>query len=110
MKTLALALVLFVSGLAHAASIQLNWLQSTSPNIAFNSVYRSNVQGGTYTLFFATNAPAISFLDSNVDNDPVHCYVVTATDTNGVESGFSNQSCVRLTVKTPTQLKAVPAP
>jgi hypothetical protein len=70
--------------------ITLRWTQSTSPNLQYNRVYRSNTSGGPYTLV-AQFAPKTSY------NDPVaggqtRYYVVTAVNTSGGESALSNQA------------------
>jgi hypothetical protein len=70
--------------------ITLRWTQSTSPNLQYNRVYRSDTSGGPYTLV-AQFAPKTSY------NDPVaggltRYYVVTAVNTSGGESAFSNQA------------------
>jgi cellulose 1,4-beta-cellobiosidase len=70
--------------------ITLRWTQSNSPNLQFNRIYRSNTSGGPYTLV-AQVAPRTSY------NDPVaggqtRYYVVTAVNTSGGESSYSNQA------------------
>ena len=70
--------------------ITLRWTQSTSPGLQFNRVYRSTTSGGPYTMV-AEFAPRTSYNDS-VAGGQTRYYVVTAVNTGGVESAFSNQA------------------
>jgi len=70
--------------------ITLRWTQSTSPNLQYNRVYRSNTSGGPYT-FVAQFAPKTIYNDS-VAGGSTRYYVVTAVNTSGAESPNSNQA------------------
>ena len=72
-------------------SVSLNWVASTSSNVIGYKVYRANSSGGVYALL-AANVTATSFNDTNVQSGLTYFYVVTAVDTNGLESGYSNQT------------------
>lgn len=110
MKSFLVSLLLFVSMAAHAASITLTWQQSTSPNIAFNTVYRAAVKGGPYTVVYAANAPTVQWEDDSIIGGQLYCYVVTATSTDGVESLYSNQACLSIATKPPFALKTTATP
>ena len=89
-----LTLLLFC-GLAYGTespSIKLTWTQSISPNIAFNSVYRS-VNGGKPALLYVTNEPVVTYIDTNVESGYKYCYSVTATNTDGTQSKNSVVVC-----------------
>ncbi len=63
-------------------------------NLAGYVVYRSSTSGGPYTKIGVTVANIISYIDVfNVpDNTTLtYFYVVTAYNTNGNESGYSNE-------------------
>jgi hypothetical protein len=75
---------------AGKAKISLRWKQSTSPNLQFNRIYRSNTSGGPYTLV-AQVAPKTSYNDP-VPSGATRFYVVTAVNTSGGESPVSNQA------------------
>ena len=70
--------------------ITLRWTQSTSPNLQFNRIYRSNTSGGPYTQI-AQIAPKTVYND-NVAAGATRYYVVTAVNTSGAESAASNQA------------------
>lgn len=70
--------------------ITLRWTQSTSANLQYNRVYRSDTSGGPYTLV-AQLAPRISYSDA-VAGGLTRYYVVTAVNASGGESAFSNQA------------------
>jgi hypothetical protein len=71
--------------------IKLAWTQSTSPNITTNRVYRSTTSGGPYTLVTSI-AATTSYTDSGLTTGKTYYYVVTAVDSNGVESPGSNEA------------------
>jgi len=71
-------------------NIRLNWKKSTSPNITQNKVYRSTVNGGPYTLI-ATIPAATSYTDTGLTIRTTYYYVVTAVNSSGQESAYSNQ-------------------
>jgi hypothetical protein len=72
----------------------LNWIQSSSPNIVQNRIYRSTTAGGPYTLIQTMNAAA-SYSDFSVLRHATYYYVVTAIDGSGAESAYSNEARVR---------------
>src|SRR5262245_52607951 len=70
--------------------VTLHWVQSTSPNITQNKVYRSITgSGGPYSLR-ATTSATTSHTDSGLTSGQQYFYVVTAVNSSGQESGFSN--------------------
>jgi fibronectin type 3 domain-containing protein len=78
---------------ASKRKITLNWTQSTSANIQFNKMYRSSASGGPYT--FLTQLSARTSYSDSVSSGTTYYYVVTAVNTSGVESAYSNQSSAR---------------
>jgi len=74
-------------------TIDLQWVQSPTPGVASNGVYRRLMNGGTYppSPTYTINANT-SFRDSQVSRGVSYCYEVTAINANG-ESGRSNESC-----------------
>jgi hypothetical protein len=73
-------------------SVSLSWAASTSANVAGYNVYRGTVSGGPYTAVNTTLVSQTSFADSNVTAGQTYYYVVTAVDTSGNQSSFSNQA------------------
>jgi cellulose 1,4-beta-cellobiosidase len=79
---------------AQRGKIKLTWTQSTSPNITNNKVYRSTTSGGPYTLVTSI-AAATTYTDTGLTSGTTYYYVVTAVDSNGVESPYSNQASAK---------------
>jgi len=75
-------------------AIDLQWVQSVTPGITNNKIYRRLMNGGTYpTAPTATiSPPATSYRNSNLVSRTGYCYVVTASNANG-ESARSNEAC-----------------
>jgi hypothetical protein len=71
--------------------INLSWLQSTSPGVTQNKVYRSITSGGPYTLV-TTIAAATSYQNTGLTSGQTYHYVVTAVNSSGLESPASNQA------------------
>ena len=71
-------------------SVDLSWIASSSSNVAGYNVYRAGVSGGPYASVASAN-PGSTFADGSVQSGQTYYYVVTAVDTNGAESVYSNQ-------------------
>ena len=69
-------------------SVDLTWNASMGA-VGYN-VYRGTVSGGLYTLLTGAPITTTSFTDTNVQSGQAYYYVVTALNSNGVESTFSN--------------------
>ena len=70
----------------------LHWIQSTSPNITQNKIYRSTTgSGGPYSLR-ATISAATADTDTGLTSGQQYFYVVTAVNGSGQESAISNYS------------------
>jgi HYDIN/CFA65/VesB family protein/Ig-like domain-containing protein/centrosomal CEP192-like protein/immunoglobulin I-set domain protein len=79
------------TGLAQANhSVSLSWSPSTSTVIGYNS-YSSTISGGPYTKLNTTRVPATTYTDTTVQAGLTYYYVVTAVDSNNVESAFSTE-------------------
>ena len=74
-------------------TIDLQWVQSPTPGVTTNGVYRRLMSGGSYPTSptYIINANT-SFRDSQVSRGVSYCYKVTAINANG-QSGPSNESC-----------------
>jgi hypothetical protein len=93
--------VSFVSNTANALSMQvygtgtasasLSWLPSTSVVSGYN-VYRSRISGGPYHRLTPALDMGTTYKDSGLLGGVTYYYVVTAVDSQGVESGYSNQA------------------
>ncbi len=79
-------------------SVTLSWSPSTSVVVGYN-VYRGTQSGGPYTKLTSSPIPTSTYTDSTVQAGQTYFYVVTAVDSNNVESPPSNQ--VSATIPTP---------
>ncbi len=71
-------------------SATLRWTASTSTVSGYN-VYRGTVSGGPYTKINSSLVAALTYTDSTVQSGATYYYVITAVDSGGNESAFSNQ-------------------
>jgi cellulose 1,4-beta-cellobiosidase len=73
-------------------TINLQWVQSITPGITQNSIYR-RTSGGTYpSTPLATINSTTSYRDASATSRTTFCYVVTATGGGG-GSAISNEAC-----------------
>jgi Abnormal spindle-like microcephaly-assoc'd, ASPM-SPD-2-Hydin/Immunoglobulin I-set domain len=75
---------------ATAHSAMLGWTASTSTVSGYN-VYRGTVSGGPYTKINSALVTTTTNTDSTVLSGLTYFYVVTALDSNNVESAYSNE-------------------
>jgi hypothetical protein len=75
-------------------AIDLQWVQSVTPGIRNNNIYRRLMNGGTYpsSPTATISPPNTSYRDSNLVSRTGYCYVVTASNASG-ESARSNEAC-----------------
>ena len=74
-------------------AIDLQWVQSVTPGIANNKIYRRLMNGGAYPSSpTVTIGPATSYRNSSLVSRTGYCFVVTASNANG-ESLRSNEAC-----------------
>jgi predicted phage tail protein len=71
-------------------SVDLSWGASSSSSVQGYNVYRAGVSGGPYAAVVSANS-ATTFVDGSVLSGQTYYYVVTAVDTSGMESAYSNQ-------------------
>jgi probable HAF family extracellular repeat protein len=74
--------------------VSLTWKQSTSAGVTQNRIYRSTTSGGGYTLR-ATISAGQSFSDTGLSNRVTYYYRVTAVNSSGKESTYSNQASAK---------------
>jgi hypothetical protein len=83
--------VLGAGVIAGTHNVQLGWSASTSSVIGY-FVYRGNISGGPYTRVTASPVNSLAFTDASVNLAATYYYVVTAVDSAGFESVFSNET------------------
>lgn len=73
-------------------SVDLSWTASTTSTVSGYKVYRSTTSGGPYTNLNANPVTSTIYTDQNVTSGATYFYVVTAVDSSGAESGYSNEA------------------
>ena len=72
-------------------SVALSWDASTSQVAGYN-LYRGTVSGGPYTKINSGLDASTNYSDASVQSGQTYYYVTTAVDSQGTESGYSNQA------------------
>ena len=72
-------------------SVALAWNASTSSSVVGYNVYRGTVAGGPYTQINSALDATTSETDSTVQGGQTYYFVVTAVDSTGAESSYSNE-------------------
>jgi hypothetical protein len=76
-------------------SVALNWDKSKS-EVAGYFVYRSSKSSGPYAKLNSHANPDTSYTDSSVSSGQIYYYVVTAVNSENIESSFSNEISVTI--------------
>lgn len=71
-------------------SVDLSW--DASQGVVGYNVYRGMVSGGPYSKINGILDPSTAYTDSNVSGGQIYYYVVTAVDSQQVESRYSNEA------------------
>ena len=82
--------VIALSGTSVQHYVTLNWTAGASV-VAGYYIYRGTQTSGPYTKLNSTPGAALTYNDSTVQSGLPYFYVVTAVDSNGVESLYSNE-------------------
>jgi len=75
--------------------VTLSWNASTSQVVGYN-VYRSSKTGGPYARLNAGTNSATTFTDATVAPGNTYFYVITAVNSSGKESKYSNQAAAKI--------------
>lgn len=84
-----------------ARDISLTWDPSPpEQNVSGYNMYRSQTSGSGYALLNSMIPcdPICAYDDHTARAGLTHCYVVTAVDDIGRESGYSNEACIAVPV------------
>ena len=85
-------ILLALSTLAAAHTVQLSWDASTSQNVIGYNVFRGANPGGPYTQLNSSVDPNTSYVDSTVQGGQTYYYVTTAVNSDNTQSEYSNQT------------------
>lgn len=78
-------------------SVSLSWSASTSTVVGYY-VYRGTVSGGPYMLLNSSPVAATAYTDTALASGQTYYYVVTAVDSSGAQSGYSNEASAAVPV------------
>jgi hypothetical protein len=81
-----------VTGSGTTPMVNLTWNASASSNVVGYNVYRGTASGGPYTQINSSLNTTTSNTDTTVQSGQAYYYVVTAVDSTGAESSYSNQT------------------
>ena len=76
----------------HKGSVSLSWIQSTSPGITQNYIYRRTSTGSYSSTPTAKINATTSLNENKLTSGATYCFVVTAVNSAG-ESAKSNEAC-----------------
>ena len=74
--------------------VSLNWTPSASPEIIFYNVYEGTVSGGPYIRLGSLTGTTYEDGEPGIAPESTRYYVVTAVDSTGLESSYSNEAAV----------------
>jgi fibronectin type 3 domain-containing protein len=89
-----LLLVLAIQAEASSYYVELNWIQSRSPGITGNCIYRAKA-GATLKKLACVEPPIIKYKDARVKDGVTYRYAVTALE-GEEESHYSNKIIVKV--------------
>ncbi len=73
-------------------SVDLSWNASQSSDVVGYNIYRGDTTGGPYLRINVPLEASTSYSDFVVSGGATYYYVVTAVDSNSLESGYSSQA------------------
>src|SRR5579863_2987809 len=79
-----------VSGTGH--SVTLNWAPSGSANIVGYYVYRMSLLDMSYAKLTSSAVTGLKYTDTSVSAGETYYYAVTAVNSSGAQSGYSDQA------------------
>ncbi|MEM0896453.1 MAG: chondroitinase-B domain-containing protein, partial [Verrucomicrobiota bacterium] len=80
---------------ASSGSASIDWDDSNDPDFMHYNVYRSSPYGIGYALV-NTGLTVSDYVDNSVSNAMIYYYKVTAVNTDGNESGFSDEAVAKM--------------
>ena len=76
-------------------SVTLDWDASSSSVIGYH-IYRANVSGGPYSRITNSTISSLNYRDASVFSGTRYFYVLTAVDSDGTESTYSNEASAEI--------------
>src|SRR2546428_1550176 len=90
-------LVCHIASYAQAGIVNLAWDSNLESNLAGYNVYRSQTSGSGYSNLNGALVLTPSYTDNTAVSGQTYYYVVTAVNTLGLESGYSNEVSATIT-------------
>jgi fibronectin type 3 domain-containing protein len=84
--------VVFRQDTASAHTVGLSWVASVTPAVTGYRIYRGTVKGGPYSLVGNVGTSTVYTDSARLASGATYYYVVTAVDTQGTESSYSNEA------------------
>jgi hypothetical protein len=72
--------------------VALNWIASTSGNVAGYNIYRASTAGGPYSKLNTALITGTTYTDATAVPGQTYYYVSTTVDKGNAESSYSNQA------------------
>jgi fibronectin type 3 domain-containing protein len=85
-----LTIFVFSRPLLFARPVQLGWSASKHPEVSHYGIYRSTYPDSSFHLISWLEHPDSTYIDEDIDLHFSYLYAVTAVDSFGKESDFSN--------------------
>jgi hypothetical protein len=73
-------------------SLEIGWDADVTGDFSKYHIYRSQTQGGPYTLVGNVSSAETSFIDTGLDEGETYYYVLTGVGSRGSETGFSQEA------------------
>ncbi len=78
-------------------TVSLYW-NSSSSSVAGYNVYRGGTSGGPYAKITSSLDAVTAYADGAIQSGHTYYYVTTAVDSNGAESGYSNEVAAQVPI------------
>ena len=85
--------------ISYAAQVTLEWDANSEPNISGYNVYYGKSSGDYHVTLDVGNWTTVTVAD--LEDDETYYFAVTAYNTDGYESGYSNEACMNCASQSP---------
>ena len=100
LASISFSIISILGAAAHGSEVTLAWDPNDEPDLAGYNVYVNQVGPGP--PFYQLDSVSLDEIEpdnpmytvTGLKNESYYCFVLTAYDSEGFESGFSNEVCV----------------